>query len=98
MYTLSKVTPTIDAHGFNIIGMHGRPLVYFVYSQEKEAGTAAEHVCAAIAKAKLVVPAGKSPIAVWRRVRSSMFAWHSQFNGLVRWTRRQPNARTRSKH
>ena len=25
IYTLSKIAPTIDGHGFNIIGMHGRP-------------------------------------------------------------------------
>jgi hypothetical protein len=28
-YTLSKIAPTIDGHGFNIVGVHGRPLVYF---------------------------------------------------------------------
>jgi hypothetical protein len=44
MYTLSKVTPTIDGHGFNVIGVHGRLLVYFAYSHEKEAVAAAEHV------------------------------------------------------
>jgi hypothetical protein len=58
-YNLSKIAPTIDGHGFNIVGVHGRPLVYFAYSHEKEAVAAAEHVRAAIAKAKLVVPAGK---------------------------------------
>jgi hypothetical protein len=42
MYTLSKVTPTIDGHDFNVIGVHGRPLVYFAYSHEKEAVAAAE--------------------------------------------------------
>jgi hypothetical protein len=37
IYTLSKIAPTIDGYGFNIIGMQGRPLVYFAYSHEKEA-------------------------------------------------------------
>jgi hypothetical protein len=57
--TLSKIVPTIDGHGFNIIGVHGRALVYFAYGREKEAVATAEHVRAAIAKAKLVVSAGK---------------------------------------
>ena len=37
-------------HGFNIIGMHGRPLVYVVYVHQKYAITAADQVRAAIVR------------------------------------------------
>jgi hypothetical protein len=58
VYTVTKVAPTIDGHGFNIIG-YGRPVVHFGYEREREAVAAVEHVRQAIIKAKLIVPAGR---------------------------------------
>jgi hypothetical protein len=57
IYSVTKVAPTIDGHGFNIIG-YGRPVVHFGY-REREAVAAVEHVRKAIIKAKLIVPAGR---------------------------------------
>jgi transglutaminase-like putative cysteine protease len=62
VYTVTKVAPTIDGHGFNVMG-HGRPVVHFGYEQEREAIAAVEHVRQAIIKAKLIVSAGRlSPV------------------------------------
>jgi hypothetical protein len=36
VYAVTKVAPTIDGHGFNIIG-RGRPVVHFGYEREREA-------------------------------------------------------------
>jgi hypothetical protein len=58
VYTVTNVAPTIDGHGFNIIG-RGRPVVHFGYEREREAIAAVEHVRQAIIKAKLIVPAGR---------------------------------------
>ena len=58
VYSVTKVAPKIDGHGFNIIG-RGRPVVHFGYEREREAIAAVEHVRQAIIKAKLIVPAGR---------------------------------------
>jgi hypothetical protein len=43
-------------HGFNVIGVAGRPLVSFNYETEEEAAAAREKMREAIARAKLIVP------------------------------------------
>jgi hypothetical protein len=43
-------------HGFNVIGINGRPLVTFNYETEEEATAAREQMREAIARAKLIVP------------------------------------------
>jgi hypothetical protein len=43
-------------HGFNVIGVSGRPLVSFNYETEEEAAAAREQMREAISRAKLIVP------------------------------------------
>jgi hypothetical protein len=43
-------------YGFNIIGVHGRPLVAFAYESQQEAEAAHELIGKAIAKAKVITP------------------------------------------
>jgi hypothetical protein len=62
IYNLTKVD-SIDAgprsepmYGFNIIVVHGRPLVGFAYDQREEAEAAHEIIGGAIASARLITP------------------------------------------
>jgi hypothetical protein len=48
-------------HGFNVIGVSGRPLVSFNYETEEEAAAAREQIREAIARAKLIVPMIDAP-------------------------------------
>ena len=43
-------------YGFNIIVVHGRPLVGFAYDQREEAEAAHEIIGGAIASARLITP------------------------------------------
>ena len=43
-------------HGFNVIGINGRPLVTFNYETEEEAAAAREQMREAVARAKMIVP------------------------------------------
>jgi hypothetical protein len=43
-------------HGFNVVGINGRPLVTFHYETEEEAAAAREQMRQAIATAKSIVP------------------------------------------
>jgi hypothetical protein len=61
IYNLTEVASATDAHGdvkygFNIIGVHGRPLVNFSYESPAEAEAAHELIAKAIVRAKLITP------------------------------------------
>jgi hypothetical protein len=43
-------------YSFNIIGVHGRPLVAFAYERQEEAEAAHKLIAEAIARAKLITP------------------------------------------
>jgi hypothetical protein len=53
-YALSKVAPTIDGSGFNIIGVYGRPLVSFEFETEEEAEGAHKAMQPVLATTKLI--------------------------------------------
>jgi hypothetical protein len=60
-YNLTEVASAADAsgdvkYGFNIIGVHGRPLVNFSYEWPAEAEAAHELIAKAIVRAKLITP------------------------------------------
>ena len=48
-------------YSFNIIGVHGRPLVAFAYERQEEAEAAHKLIAEAIAKAKLITPMAQQP-------------------------------------
>jgi hypothetical protein len=61
IYNLSKVDsinagPAATGHGFNIIGVHGRPVAGFLYERREEAEAAHKLIGEAIVKAKLIAP------------------------------------------
>ena len=61
IYTVGEVQSTTDERqnplfGFNIVGLHGRPLVNFSYETRVEAETARADMIMAIATAKSIVP------------------------------------------
>ena len=43
-------------HGFNLIGINGRPLVKFNYETEEEAAATREQMRQAVARAKTIIP------------------------------------------
>jgi hypothetical protein len=43
-------------HGFNVIGINGRPLVTFNYDTEEEAAAAREQMREAVARARTIIP------------------------------------------
>jgi hypothetical protein len=55
IYSLGKVQSTTDGYGFNIIGVHGRPLVSFSFETQEEADAAHKAMRPIIAMAKGVV-------------------------------------------
>jgi hypothetical protein len=62
IYDLTKVDSTIDGvigpllYGFNIIGVHGRPLVTFSFETRDEAEVAHNAMQDIVASAKLIKP------------------------------------------
>ena len=62
IYNLSKINSTIDGvigpllHGFNIIGVHGRPLVTFLVRYSEEAESAHKAMRDVVATAKMIRP------------------------------------------
>jgi hypothetical protein len=62
IYNLTKVDSTIDGvigpllYGFNIIGVHGRPLVTFSFDTQEEAESAHKAMRGIVASAKLIKP------------------------------------------
>jgi hypothetical protein len=62
IYNLTKVDSTIDGvigpllYGFNIVGVHGRPLVTFSFDTQEEAESAHKAMRAIVASAKLIKP------------------------------------------
>jgi len=57
IYNLTKTARDAGfAYGFNIIGVHGRPLVHFSYERHEEAEAAHDLIAEAVAKAKLITP------------------------------------------
>jgi hypothetical protein len=68
IYNLTKVASTTShpprsevAYGFNIIGVHGRPLVAFSYERREQAEAAHKLIAEAIAKAKRITPLRLGP-------------------------------------
>ena len=61
-YNLGKIDLTIDGvigpllHGFNIIGVHGRPIVTFSFDTQEEAEIAHKAMRDVVASAKLIKP------------------------------------------
>jgi transposase len=61
IYNLSKVDSTIDGvigplrYGFNIVGVHSRPLVSFSFETQEEADAAHKAMQPIIAMAKAIV-------------------------------------------
>jgi hypothetical protein len=55
-YNLGKVQSTTDGHGFNIVGVHGRPLVTFSFETTEEAEGAHNAMRTIIAKASAITP------------------------------------------
>jgi hypothetical protein len=60
-YNLSKVDsinagPVASGYGFNIVGVHGRPVAGFLYERREEAEAAHKLIGEAIANAKLIAP------------------------------------------
>ena len=61
-YNLGKINSTIDGvigpllHGFNIIGVHGRPIVTFSFDTQEEAEIAHKAMRDVVASAKLIKP------------------------------------------
>jgi hypothetical protein len=49
-------TPDGLGYGFNIVGVHGRPLVNFTYEHPDEAQAAHKLIAKAIIEAKLITP------------------------------------------
>jgi hypothetical protein len=61
IYSVGEVQSTTDErrnalYGFNIVGVHGRPLVNFGYETREEAEAARADMIMAIAAAKVVTP------------------------------------------
>ncbi len=62
IYNLTQVDTTMDGvrgvllQGFNIIGIHGRPLVTLSFETQAEAESAHTAMQAIVATAKLIVP------------------------------------------
>ena len=58
VYNLGAVQSTADGredhYGFNVIGIHGRPLVTFSFETQKEAEAAHKGMQPIIAKAKVI--------------------------------------------
>jgi hypothetical protein len=52
----SMKTPDGLGYGFNIVGVHGRPLINFAYEYPDEAQAAHKLIAKAIAFAKLITP------------------------------------------
>jgi hypothetical protein len=55
-YNLGAVQSTTDGPGFNIVGVHGRPLVTFSFDTQEEADAARDAMHAIIAKVKVITP------------------------------------------
>jgi hypothetical protein len=55
-YNLGAVQSTTDGPGFNIVGVHGRPLVTFSFDTQEEADAARDAMHAIVAKAKVITP------------------------------------------
>ena len=56
LYNLGKVALTTDGIGFNIVDVHGRPLVGFSFETQKDAEAVHNLMQAIVAKAKLITP------------------------------------------
>ena len=62
LYNLDKVATTMDGamgaslYGFNIIGVHGRPLVSFAFETQEDAEAVYNLMQAIVAKAKVITP------------------------------------------
>ena len=62
IYEVGVITPVRESnggrtlHGFNVIGINGRPLVTFNYETEEEAAAAREQMREAVARAKAIIP------------------------------------------
>ena len=63
LYNLDKVASTMDGamgaslfYGFNIIGVHGRPLVTFAFETQEDAEAVYNLMQAIVAKAKVITP------------------------------------------
>ena len=56
VYNLGAVQSTTDGPGFNIVGVHGRPLVTFSFDTQQEAESAHKAMRAIVASAKLIKP------------------------------------------
>jgi hypothetical protein len=68
IYNLTKVASMTShpprsevSYSFNIIGVHGRPVVAFSYASQEEAEAASKLIGEAIAKAKLITPMAQQP-------------------------------------
>ena len=57
-YNLGAVQSTTDGPGFNIVGVHGRPLATFSFDTQEEADAARNAMAmhAIVAKAKVITP------------------------------------------
>jgi hypothetical protein len=55
-YNLGAVQSTTDGPGFNIVGVHGRPLVTFSFDTQEEAESAHKAMRGIVASAKLIKP------------------------------------------
>jgi hypothetical protein len=55
-YNLGAVQSTTGGPGFNIVGVHGRPLVTFSFDTQEEADAARDAMHAIVAKAKVITP------------------------------------------
>jgi len=62
IYKVGMITPVRESnggrtlHGFNLIGINGRPLVTFNYETEEEAAAAREQMRQAVGRAKTIIP------------------------------------------
>jgi hypothetical protein len=60
IYNLGAVQSTTDGregyYGFNIVGVHSRPLVTFSFDTQEEAEAAHKAMQASVAKAKVITP------------------------------------------
>jgi hypothetical protein len=62
IYNLTKIASTMDDvrgalfYGFNIVGVHGRPLVGFSFETQADAEAAHKAMLAIVAKAKVITP------------------------------------------
>jgi hypothetical protein len=64
VYNVSKVDTITEGrhlfYGFNVIGVHGRPLISFSFETRKEAEAAHKAMLAIVATAKIITPCALS--------------------------------------